>query len=406
MLPADIVGSARESSPLVTKSCKVCNQTKSVDEFYPDKRARDGLAYRCALCARGKTRAEAANCGPPTTKLCSRCKQTQSVFEFYRNGKRRDGLMTVCVRCLTGMTRQWRVDCNTRMVELVVDTGRASRASRRNARRDMSRDAFSADRFALCKTCTKVKPYKEFPFENQNVLPKGSCLECLNVDRLLVGGTCVCGTEVACHCNQLVVMDGPGARQRTLSAEQESFFQDDCPVCCLHQHAEHSEPDDTPQSPENSIAHEVYAELDPSCASEEGCPVCCAQQPAGHANPDDAAPLAEISTAPEGAEAESKACSVNADSGTASEIAKRICASTDWKLEFTTGNLITKSEAFLRAGRCVLIAAGERSGQFGVTCCACSSLRCVRAVYTIASDGTYLGACQTKALTAHQYAGS
>jgi very-short-patch-repair endonuclease len=91
----------------VEKSCNICNDTKSLEDFYRDKNSPDGRMRRCKKCHRdrGKT--------PQTRitimeKCCTSCNVTKDVSEFYKLSRSRDGYKIYCKDCSKRKSKDFR----------------------------------------------------------------------------------------------------------------------------------------------------------------------------------------------------------------------------------------------------------------------------------------------------------
>lgn len=80
------------------KSCNVCNETKTLDDFYRDKNAPDGRMRRCKECHTEKQRVSVTQI-IITEKSCTACKVTKPVSEFYKASRARDGYRIYCAEC-------------------------------------------------------------------------------------------------------------------------------------------------------------------------------------------------------------------------------------------------------------------------------------------------------------------
>lgn len=104
-----------------TKQCSRCSETKPLEQFPPDKRARDGRASHCRVCqgkakkawtdkqsknpsARKERIAQILSSG---LKACSKCAQVKTLDQFYKDKRNGDGLSGHCIECHYKMTRAY-----------------------------------------------------------------------------------------------------------------------------------------------------------------------------------------------------------------------------------------------------------------------------------------------------------
>jgi hypothetical protein len=87
---------------LKEKTCGKCQKTKSVDEFYKDKRSHDGLQHNCNVCF---LKIRKSRNFPINTNLkeksCNSCKETKPVAEFSKNKNNPDGFNHQCKFCVS-----------------------------------------------------------------------------------------------------------------------------------------------------------------------------------------------------------------------------------------------------------------------------------------------------------------
>jgi hypothetical protein len=92
---------------IATKQCSKCGETKSVTEFYPDLRIKDGYSSWCKSCfrrqgqiyhkrlaARRKSKIQHIE-----NKRCPKCGEVKSITEFYKSVGKLDGHATICREC-------------------------------------------------------------------------------------------------------------------------------------------------------------------------------------------------------------------------------------------------------------------------------------------------------------------
>lgn len=98
------------------KLCKRCNETKSIENFGKDAKAKDGLKSWCRPCFTSYQR-ERRHTPPPTVpiipepithKNCSCCKMTKEVGMFGGNIQTHDRYKAWCRECNTTYMKQYR----------------------------------------------------------------------------------------------------------------------------------------------------------------------------------------------------------------------------------------------------------------------------------------------------------
>lgn len=86
------------------KECRLCNETKLLDDFNKSICGKFGYANECKECrkqARKKLNYPRIKEG---NKICNNCNTTKDVSEFNSNSKNTDGLRSVCKLCLLNHT--------------------------------------------------------------------------------------------------------------------------------------------------------------------------------------------------------------------------------------------------------------------------------------------------------------
>lgn len=91
------------------KKCRDCGEEKSLDEYDPDKRARDGHRRFCRDCAgerlKSRRRRAAARTVPSMrvpsveAKCCPDCGESEPASDFWRSQQSNDGLAFYCKAC-------------------------------------------------------------------------------------------------------------------------------------------------------------------------------------------------------------------------------------------------------------------------------------------------------------------
>lgn len=190
----------REQQTL-TKRCTKCREVKPLEEFSPDKRARDGRQSRCRVC-RAKRAREAAwakrgipasdwsllhqeaearaarrNSAPDGFKACTRCHEAKPLEEFSPDKDSRDGRKSRCRVCDAKHKREarwtkkgipeseWRrlhqeADRQRRMCELAAQHGLkyCPSCDMCLGRAFFHRKSSSADGlYGLCKACASAR---------------------------------------------------------------------------------------------------------------------------------------------------------------------------------------------------------------------------------------------------------
>jgi hypothetical protein len=119
------MGEAVKVSPMRSKKCLDCGESKPVSEFWKLKASRDGLAYYCKVCfglrnsrsyrkkqtKLGKATREYGRHSdvPEGKKYCAKCKEIKALDEFGRNRSRRSGLTDYCRPCHAAAMAEERI---------------------------------------------------------------------------------------------------------------------------------------------------------------------------------------------------------------------------------------------------------------------------------------------------------
>jgi hypothetical protein len=98
------IAQARKNIDLLPeKPCNYCGVTKALEEFNNAKDHRDGKENICKVCKREKDRLRNEKYREenplPLEKLCKECKNTKPLEDFYRDKKTRDGRERMCKEC-------------------------------------------------------------------------------------------------------------------------------------------------------------------------------------------------------------------------------------------------------------------------------------------------------------------
>lgn len=95
------------------RRCPSCQQVKPVDAFYKNKQKASGLAVYCKDCMEQKRqqkvreyvdRNEAEGPSDLTEKRCGGCQQTLPIEQFWKDKRRKDGYRVYCKRCFIDKT--------------------------------------------------------------------------------------------------------------------------------------------------------------------------------------------------------------------------------------------------------------------------------------------------------------
>jgi len=103
------------------KKCSKCKEEKSYDEFYKDKRRKDGFYHRCKICtseanknSRNKNKDKAKEDNKKwredneiNKKKCSKCKVIKKIEYFHKNNYKKDGYSSQCVICQKESSRKY-----------------------------------------------------------------------------------------------------------------------------------------------------------------------------------------------------------------------------------------------------------------------------------------------------------
>jgi hypothetical protein len=96
----------------IPQRCKCCKEVKLACEFYPNKKARNGLLSMCKGCfsleVASYRKQYSSEYVQRQTKLCIGCGITKQTSEFRGERAHIDGLYCYCKECVLGKQRQWR----------------------------------------------------------------------------------------------------------------------------------------------------------------------------------------------------------------------------------------------------------------------------------------------------------
>ena len=88
---------AEASLPERTKNCARCGESKSISEFYPAPREKDGFNYSCKACCAARKREWRQQ--DRQQKQCSQCGAVKFLEEFAKKKANRAGHRNWCVEC-------------------------------------------------------------------------------------------------------------------------------------------------------------------------------------------------------------------------------------------------------------------------------------------------------------------
>ncbi len=84
---------------IIEKICRLCNQTKQINEFNKSVCGKNGYANECKECRKVSRKQLNYKRIEEGTKLCNKCNTTKDVKEFSNDCKNSDGLRSVCKIC-------------------------------------------------------------------------------------------------------------------------------------------------------------------------------------------------------------------------------------------------------------------------------------------------------------------
>ncbi|MCW2776528.1 MAG: Recombination endonuclease [Frankiales bacterium] len=167
------------------KTCRDCGEQKSVEEFSPSTKNRDGRVSYCRDCfrVRSRTYRDKAAGGPqarrsavrassPAVKWCPSCQRERPRDEFGKNRSSGDGLTSYCSPCHNAITRGnvLRNHGSTRdfhlrrrygldsadVARMVADQGRTCALCRARSPQHVDHDHLTGlVRGILCSTCNQ-----------------------------------------------------------------------------------------------------------------------------------------------------------------------------------------------------------------------------------------------------------
>lgn len=111
-----------------TKRCSICGQIKVIEDFYKNLIYPDGFSHQCKSCTKLSAKLWNKNhkYDPDpliVTKQCFNCEQEKPVNDFYRDRRKKDGYSTYCKPCyklifrkntLENRLKRWRLTAKYR----------------------------------------------------------------------------------------------------------------------------------------------------------------------------------------------------------------------------------------------------------------------------------------------------
>jgi len=146
---------------LKEKLCSKCRQWKYYSDFSKNRRAKDGLAFKCKECERKSTSHKRKSSvrylsyedrhrtvNGIKQKFCRKCGKWKAEDEFYKNKPARDGLDSQCKECVYKATRK--------------SYKRKRKRARRNLRFEERHRVVKGIRQKYCRKCKRWKKEGEF----------------------------------------------------------------------------------------------------------------------------------------------------------------------------------------------------------------------------------------------------
>ena len=156
------------------KRCSKCGETKSVDQFYKEKRNSNGLCSQCKACQVKHKKSLNFSVDPNLKeKKCSKCDKTKSPDEFYKEKRYSNGLTSQCKACQSkyAKSRNCSVDPN-------LKEKKCSRCDKIKSPDEFGKEKKNSSGLkAHCKAC-QVKYKKSLNFSVDPNLKEKKCSKC------------------------------------------------------------------------------------------------------------------------------------------------------------------------------------------------------------------------------------
>lgn len=232
---------------MANKSCSVCKEIKSLDEFPKDNRAVDGRAANCKLCQSIKRKAwadkqekkpkvsevRAAAILAAGEKKCSKCGETKPLSEYHADKRNKDGLYGHCKSCHYSMTHAY--ETSERGREVVSKSKRKAYYERGGRERDRYKNARESARLKRAeylkteagREAVKRKDKRRWLFHPEKIRAKSAVNKAVASGALPPVTTLICAT--------------PGCENQAMEYHHESYAEENflrvIPLCKKH-HAE------------------------------------------------------------------------------------------------------------------------------------------------------------------------
>lgn len=101
----------KETIPTGFKKCSRCNMILPLEDFWGDRSTKDGKCYWCKNCytEMRKTKHSDTEEISIKTKKCTKCGKIKNIEEFYKNKRYKDGRYNLCKDCKNNEDRRRRI---------------------------------------------------------------------------------------------------------------------------------------------------------------------------------------------------------------------------------------------------------------------------------------------------------
>ena len=167
-----------------SKTCKICNTLKGVENYHLNKSGLYGYHNECKDC-RSKKRKELEYEAPlEGTKLCPKCEQTLDISKFNKDKSNSTGLQTYCKECGTQNTKKWASSYDGYLKKLFLDikhnAKKRAKSLEVNITIDDLKELYEAQNGLCALSGIKMTMDTYMVKENQHIINKNN----ISVDRI------------------------------------------------------------------------------------------------------------------------------------------------------------------------------------------------------------------------------
>jgi len=169
------------------KICNRCGIEQSLDDFYTRKYSKDGYNNRCKTCCdllRNKCTERLVHI-EITEKHCKSCNITKSVTEFYKNKRIKDGYGSACKQC-SDKSKKNRSNNFVEPSKNVIEK-HCSTCDIIKSISEFNIDRYTKDGYSTtCKSCTNKRPHNRIIYNNvtHNLDETKQCCRCKEIKNI------------------------------------------------------------------------------------------------------------------------------------------------------------------------------------------------------------------------------